>query len=191
MSEHLSPEGHPLWRASAIDLVPSRTGNKVSVEVSAVDGPVLAIEDGGTVTDPSGVVLLHAPLIERNRRTKGVEVTDAGGRALGSALVRNHGPRKATYRLTDPAGEEVAALESRDRKGRELAFVTARGADAGVMRLTDEESGLLARLKTHRTRTYRVELTGPVDEALRGLMLATAIRYEAVLAAIRGEQSMD
>lgn len=163
-----------------------------TAEVSDGTGAPLATSDrAGTIADAQGTTLLRTPVRFDGRADVGtnamLDVAGPDGAALGEVRVKKYfvGPRsrKATLTVT-AAGTEVAQLEPQDGKGEESA-ITAGDRPVGTLRRTGRQ-GLI------RTRTsYTLELTGDLDERVRPLLLAAAIRYDTLVsaAATAGERS--
>ena len=145
-------------------------------------GNPLAVSDGeGTIADPDGVQLLSAPLRFDGRRDRGtnamLDVSAPDGKSIGEVRVKKFSvtPRssKATLSLS-AAGAELATLEPEDKKGEELA-ITAGDARVGTLRKKAKKGFI------RTTTAYRLELVGDVDEQTRRLIVAAAIRYQALL----------
>ncbi len=176
---------HPLFRAAVLQLSCARSSAGQTAEVTDGANLPLAASDGrGAIRDSSGNELLRAPIALERRAERGtdtkLEVSDPAGIRLGEVRVTRYsfGPRssKATLSLTAD-GAEVARLEPQDRKGEEVV-ITAGGAPVGTLRQTSRKRGLL-----RSSINYTVELTGDVEQRLRPLVIAAAIRYQALVAA--------
>lgn len=181
-----SPEAQALFGAAILkfDCTRSSAGQTADVTDGA-DAPLASVDGAGTVSDRSGNPLLRAPVVFEGRGDKGtdvkLEVSDAGGERLGEVRVTKYsfGPRskKATLSATLPGGEEVAKLEPRDRGGEQLE-IDLGGASGGTLQQVSRKRGIL-----RSTSSYRLELTGEIDRRVRPLVLAAAIRYQAVATA--------
>jgi hypothetical protein len=185
---------HPLWRTPSLIVSPSGSGSGYTAEIKDQTGALLATCDaGGTVRDQSGDGLLVAPLRWEGRGDRptdaGIEVTDPEGRGLGVGRVVKYGvgprARKATIAMIDPDGGEAARLEPRDKRGEQLAF-TANGSELATVAVNVVKQGFL-----RKSRVYTVELPGEIPDALRPLVLATAIRYDALLNAVVAASARD
>ena len=172
--------GHSLWRTQAFTVAPTRNTG----EITDSDGAALGTWDAqGTVRDSSGTALLQAPVRSKGHRHKPAEVemdlSDAGGAALGTARVVKYGlgPRgkKATVAIVDAQGAEVARLEPRDDKGEQLA-VTSGTEEYATIGVTEVKAGFL-----RKARVYSVSVASEVPEAIRPLVVAAAVRYDALL----------
>jgi hypothetical protein len=185
---------HAFWRTPSLTVSPSGSGRGYSVEIKDSAGAPLATCDAeGAVRDQSGGDLLVAPLRWQGRGDQptdaGIEIADPDGRALGAGRVVKYGvgprARKATIAIVDPQGTEAARLEPRDKRGQELA-VTTNGSELATVAVTEVKSGFL-----RKSRVYTVELEGPIPDELRPLVLATAIRYDALLRAVVSASARD
>ena len=173
---------HPLFRAAVLQL--DCTGGLGGGTVEIKDGtgtPLASADDGGTIADAQGAQLIRAPLRfdgDRKHGTNAVlDVAGADGAPLGQVRVRKYSvtPRSRKGTLAVMLGDaEVARVEPEDKKGEELA-ITAGERRAGTLRKTGSRGFI------RKTTTYRLELTGDIEERLRPLVLATAIRYDALL----------
>lgn len=171
---------------------PRRTARGCTAEVKNVTGTVLAsCDEAGTVRDHEGALLLRAPLSWRGaggRATDaGLDVTDDAGRPLWTARVVGYGfgpgARKVTVAVAHPSGAEVARLEPRDRRGQELALHAA-GTDVAALSVRTVRTGFW-----RTARVCSVRTADTIPDELRALVLALAVRYDALLdAAQRVEQ---
>jgi hypothetical protein len=175
-------DAHPLFRSAVLELSCAGGVGGGSAEVSDGLGTPLASSDpAGTIADPGGTVLLRAPLRFEGRDDRGtnamLDLSGPDGAPLGEVRVQKFsvGPRsrKATLSVTS-AGAEVARLEPED--GEESA-ITAGGRAAGTLRRTGKRGFIRSRTQ------YRLELTGEIDQRVRPLLLAAAIRQDALLTA--------
>ena len=171
----------------ALTLTPSGHGSGYSVAVGDRSGAPLAVCDAaGTVRGQGGEVLLHAPLRWEGRRDKPtgatLDIADGTGTPLGSAKVVKYGvgprARKASLEIGDASGAAVALLEPRDHAGDELA-IAADGRDVATIAVTKVKTGFL-----RKSRVYSLEHLAEAAEPLRTLVVAAAIRYDAVLGAV-------
>jgi hypothetical protein len=118
-----------------------------------------------------------------------IEIADPDGRALGAGRVIKYGigprARKATIAIEDPHGVEAARLEPRDKRGEQLA-VTTNGTELATVTVSQVKRGFL-----RKSRVYVVDLERPIPDELRPLVVATAIRYDALLAAVASASMRD
>ena len=147
-------------------------------------GQALATVDrAGEIADSTGNPLLLAPLRFEGRSDRGtnamLDVSDPNGTPLGEVRLKRYSvtprSRKATLSIT-AAESEVARLEPQDGKGEELA-ITSGDRPVGTLHSTGKRGFI------RRSTNYRLELTGDVDDRVRQLVLAAAIRYDALLTA--------
>ena len=178
----------------ALTLTPSGHGRGYTVAVGDRSGAPLAVCDAeGTVRGQAGEVLLHAPLRWHGRRDKptgaALEIADASGAPIGSAKVVRYGvgprSRKASLEIADASGAAVALLEPRDHAGDVLAIAVG-GRDLTTIAVTKVKTGFL-----RKTRVYAVEHVAEAAEPLRTLVVAAAIRYDAVLGAVVAAAARD
>lgn len=175
-----------LLSAYVLELNFTRSTAGQTAEVTDGAGKPLAAADGaGTISDPAGVPLLVAPLAvegqqNRMRHTK-LAVSDGAGAPLGEVQVVKYsfGPRssKVTLSLTGPGGEEVARIEPQDKKGEHMAL-TVRGAPTGTLEQFSRKRGLLK-----SSSSFKLELSGEVGGRARALVVAAAVRFQALSAA--------
>jgi hypothetical protein len=176
-------DGHQLWRATSLTVAASRSGTEIKDATGAL---IATCDPEGGVRDPSGNLLLRAPVHWKGHRNKPahaeVEIVSADGATLGAGRVVKYGlgPRakKATVAITDTGGEEVARLEPRDKKGEQLAVVS----EAGVLATIDVavvKSGFLK-----KTRVYTATIISAIPDPLRPLVTAAVIRYDGLLKAL-------
>jgi hypothetical protein len=178
---------HPLWRTQSLVVAPAGAGRGYTVDITDRAGVTLATCDAeGAVRDQLGEQLLAAPLDWQGRRDKAlsavIEIADPEGRALGTGRIVKYGmgprSRKATIAVVDPHGAEAVRLEPRDKRGEQLA-VTTNGTELGTVAVSTVKQGFL-----RKAHVYELELTGRIPDELRPLVLAAAIRYDALLNAI-------
>ncbi|MDQ4142178.1 MAG: hypothetical protein M3198_00280, partial [Actinomycetota bacterium] len=139
-------------------------------------------DPSGAVRDPSGQVLLMAPIESRGRRARATQVampiSSAQGQLLGRAQVTKTflGPRakRVTIEVSDPVGNFVMGCEPRDKLGLQLAVTSGYGDLAGVA--VEEQGGVF-----RRTRIYRVSIYQKPPDAWQPLVLATLSRFDALL----------
>lgn len=180
------PEPQALVDADEIELACVRSGAGQTTEARAPGGAALASSDGaGAISDASGAPLLQArTAFAPNGKGGRLAVTDAQGRALGSAAITKFrfGPKAltATLLVSDPSGAELARFEPRDKKGQDVAIVAADGTPLGSLRQTGNDRGL-----RRSTTTYRLERAPGGAAQLRTLLLAIAMRHQALLVAAR------
>jgi hypothetical protein len=185
---------HPFWRAPSLILSPSGSGHGYTVEITDQAGTVLATCDAeGAVRDPSGDALMVAPLRWQGRGERptdaGIEVADPEGHALGAGRVVKYGvgprARKATIAVVDAQGAEAARLEPRDKRGEQLA-VTTNGTELATLAVQVVKTGFM-----RKSRVYTVEMAAAIPDELHPLVLATAIRYDALLNAVVSASARD
>ena len=185
---------HPFWRTRSLVVEPTGSGRGYAVEIKDRAGAPLATCDAeGAVLDGSGDELLAVPLRWKGRGEKptdaSIEITDPDGRTLGEGRVVKYGvgprARKATIMIVDPQGGEAACLAPRDKRGEQLA-VTTDGAELATVGVDLVKRGFL-----RKSRVYTVDLTEQLPDTLRPLVLATAIRYDALLNAVVAASARD
>ena len=185
---------HPFWRTPSLIVSPSGSGRGYTVEITDQTGGVLATCNAeGVVRDQSGEQLLAAPLRWHGRGDRptdaGIEVADPAGRGLGAGRVVKYGvgprARKATIAMIDPQGDEAARLEPRDKRGEQLA-VTTNGSELATVAVNVVKTGFM-----RKSRVYAVDLAAAIPDPLRPLVLATAIRYDALLNAVAAASTRD
>lgn len=183
-----------LWRTQTLLVEPSASGRGEAAEVKERSGTPLASSDAdGTLSDESGAVLLRAPLRERGRERKpadvGIVVADGNGRPVGEARVVRYrlGPRarSITVAIKDAAEGDAGRLEPRDRKGEQLA-VRVGDSEVATVAVEAVKRGLL-----RKSRVYRADIVADVPEPLRPLVLASVIRYDAMLKAVMAASTRD
>jgi hypothetical protein len=170
-----------LWQIGTLVVEPIQKGRRQAAEIRDRAGAVRArSEEDGTIKDETGSVLLRAPL--RKAKSAGdvaIDVADADGRMLGEANVDGYtiapGRRNLKLAFRDSAGNELARLEPRDKRGEELELA-AGGSTVATVKVEKVKAGLL-----RKSRVYTVDLIAEVPEPARPLAMAGLIRYEAVL----------
>lgn len=187
-------EGDALWQATRLTLRPTGSGRSYSVAVEDATGATLATCDaGGTIRDAAGDVIATAPVQWEGRGDRptdaSVEIGSADGNPLGKARVTKYGvgPRakKATIDVTDAQGAEVLRLEPRDGRGSQLVVVSG-DADLATVAVEQVKAGFL-----RKARVYTVEPASGLTDAMRPLVLLTAIRYDALLNAVVSAAAAD
>lgn len=185
---------HALWDARRLIASPSGSGRGYAVEIKDESGaPIATCDATGAVRDDSGVELLAAPLRWEGRGQRptdaGIQISDSEGRTLGAGRVVKYGlgprARKATISIVDPQGVEAARLEPRDKKGEQLV-VTTNGTELATVAVAVVKTGFL-----RKSRSYTVDLTEQLADPLRPLVVATAIRYDALLGAVMSASERD
>jgi hypothetical protein len=178
---------HPFARAQSLVLRPTGAGRGYSVTVSDRAETPLGVCDGdGVLRDHAGQPVLQAPLHWDGRRDRAtsaaIAVADAHGTPLGAVRIANYGigprARKATLAILDAQGGEVARLEPSDARGEQLAM-SAAGVPVATIGVTAVKAGFL-----RKDRVYALDFTAAPPAAVRPLLLAAAIRYDALLNAV-------
>lgn len=174
-----------LLQAPELELKCARSSDGQTTEARVPGGDIVATSDGaGVIADPAGGVLLRASVSFAGAKAGSgrLDIADEPGRALGSVTLGafRFGPKalKATLIVRDAAGNEVGRFEAQDKKGQDVAIL-AGDAQVGALRQTAHDRGL-----RRSTTTYRLEL-GHADADVRKLLLATALRHQALLVAAR------
>lgn len=173
-----------LLQAQDLELTCMRSSDGQTTEARTPTGETVATSDGsGVIADPAGNVLLRAEVSFPKGTSGRLDIADGAGRQLGSVGLGTFrfGPKalKATLIVSEAGGSEVARFEPQDKKGQDVAILAADATPVGTLRQTGHDRGL-----RRSTTTYRLEL-GQVDEPLRTLLLATALRHQALLVAAR------
>lgn len=178
---------HPFWRMRSFTVAPasSRQGYRAEIK-DAGGGTIATCDQDGVVTDASGTTLVTAPVRWESKPNRPIEaeiqIVDPDGISLGSGGVVKYGigPRskKATVAIMDSQGKDAVRLEPTDKKGEQLNLSSEAGTLATIT-VAEEKTGFL-----RKSRLYRVEVTAEVTEALRPLVLAAAVRYDALLEAL-------
>lgn len=174
-----------LLQATELELKCARSSDGQTTEARVPGGEVVGTSDGsGVIADSGGGVLLRAKVSFAGAKAGSgrLDVADEAGQALGSVTLGSFrfGPKalKATLIVSDAAGNEVGRFEPQDKKGQDVAIL-AGGAQVGTLRQTAHDRGL-----RRSATTYRLEL-GQAGERVRTLLLATALRHQALLVAAR------
>ena len=187
----MSTSGHPLWHAGELDLACMRSSAGQTAEARTPDGASVATSDAkGTITDASGTVLAQAKASFPKGSSGRLDISDGDGAPLGSVELTSFrfGPKalKGTLVVTDASGREVGRFEARDGKGQDVAISGAGGAQIGSLRQTAHDRGL-----RRSTTTYRLALDDAGEENVRALLVATALRHQALLVAAKNMRSND
>lgn len=173
--------------AAALTLVYVRSSAGQTVEIADPSGaPAGACDDGGTITDAAGEVILRAPFgwaqVAGRKRAHGTDAYVAAswpdGRALGWVRVTRYSatPRsqRASLALQDAGGAAAGALESADDD--QLAITTADGRALASLTRTGSDRGL-----RRSTMTFGYEAEAGAVGDLGVLALVAALRYRKLL----------
>lgn len=153
-----------------------------SAEVGDGAGAPLGVSGSdGVLSDPDGTPLLSATIRFDGRRDKALnamlDVSAPDGSALGEVRLRSYTvtPRSRRASLSLLAdGEEVASLETTDKKGDEIEISSGAGVVATMRKLG--KKGLI-----RSTTAYRLEWLGAADDSVRRLVVSAAIHYDDLI----------
>lgn len=187
----MSSSGHPLWHAGELELACTRSSAGQTTEARTADGAAVATSDGtGTITDASGAVIAQAKASFPKGSSGRIDIGDGGGAPLGSVELTSFrfGPKalKGTLVVTDASGREVGRFEAVDGKGQDVAISGPGGAQIGSLRQSGHDRGL-----RRSTTTYRLLLDDAGEPNVRALLVATALRHQALLVAAKNMRSND
>lgn len=153
-----------------------------SAEIGDGAGAQLGVSGSdGVLSDPDGTALLSAGIRFDGRADKALnamlQVLAPDGSALGEVRLRSYTvtPRSRRASLSLQAdGEEVARLETTDKKGEQIEIGSEAGAVAAMRKLG--KKGLI-----RSTTAYRLEWLGAADDRIRRLVVAAAINYDGLI----------
>lgn len=182
---------HPLWQAGELVLACARSSAGQTTEARSADATVVATSDGaGTISDATGTLLLQAKTAFPKGTSGRLEITGANGAALGTAELRSFkfGPKalKGTIVVIDAAGVEAGRFDPRDGKGQDIAILDAGGGEIGSLRQTGHDRGL-----RRSTTTYELRIGEGAAPPARVLLVATALRHQALLVAAKNMRAAD
>lgn len=162
-----------------------------TTEARTADGsPVGASDGSGTITGASGAVVAQAKASFPKGSSGRLDISDGAGAALGAVELTSFrfGPKalKGTLVVTDASGRECGRFEARDGKGQDVAISGPGGAQIGSLRQTGHDRG-----PRRSTTTYRLLLDDAGEETVRALLVATALRHQALLVAAKNMRAND
>ena len=180
----MSAQGPPsLFQSPVLELTSAGGIGAGTVEVRDASGvPLAAADRTGRIAAPDGTLLMETPIRFEGRRDIGtnavLDVFAYDRTPVGEVHVKGWTVTPRTRKITlaaISAGTEIARLEPVDDRGDE-SVVTAGDQPVGTKRKTASQGFL------RKSTNYRLELTGPIDERARWLVLAAAIRSDELLA---------
>lgn len=175
-----------LFSAGRLGIVAAAGLGGGTAEVSEGDNRLAGAERDGRIVAADGTELLRAPLRFDGRDDLGtnamLDVIGADGGPLGEVRVKSFSvtprSRKATLSLLRD-GRELARFEPGADRGENLA-ITVDGIVAGTL-VKEHKRGLI-----RKSTTYTLELNGAAAPPARELIVAAAIRYDALLTTAAG-----
>lgn len=175
---------HALFRTAVVEVSAKGGVGGGTAEASAAGSPLATTDRDGRIADSSGAELLRAPIRFDGRKERGqnavLDVAGPDGTPLGEVRVQRFTvtprSRRATLKL-GYGGADLALVEPQDKNAEE-STITVAGRTVGTLHKTGK-SGFI-----RSATTYRLELTGELDDRTRRLLVAMAIRYEALLTAV-------
>jgi hypothetical protein len=172
-----------LWDTQKLTVKPSGHGKNYRVDAEAPGGEPLASVEDGKVRDASGAVLLEAPVRwGKSGKRFSVDLVGPDGHVIGQATPTktSTGPRKtkAAVAVTDESGAEV--LRAQPDKHGEQVVVARDDTPLARIDITTVKSGFM-----RKSRVYEVTVEDGVPNELRPLVVGLALRYDAVLNAVK------